>query len=672
MNSSTEKQFRRKINWRRRIVIAFFICAFMVVLVRAIDLQIIDAKHLSALARNEYEGVIEILPKRGDIYDRKGTKLAASIKVPSLYARPADMSDKEKQLVSSQLARVLDINQYKILQKLQTKKTFVWIKRKIHPQQRQEIDNLNISTVGFLPETKRTYPHLSLASNVLGFVGLDGEGLEGLEQHYEKYLKGRKRTQVILKDARKRILTRKPGARDDGSLEGSNLVLTLDKYVQYVVEKELKKVYRNQKAQNALAIVMKPDSGRILAMGSQPSFNPNIFSKFPAQVRRNRNVTDCFEPGSTMKVFTASLVMENHSAQPTDIYFCENGKYRVGKHTINDLHKYGWLSLTKILKVSSNIGALKVAQKLSRSEFHKGLVDFGFGRATDIDLPGETRGLLRNHKKWRSIDKATISFGQGISVSPIQLITGLCAIANGGHLVRPFVVERILDPGGNEIYRNKPFIKHQVISAETAKNMRAILKYVVQEGGTGNAAAINGYSIAGKTGTAQKVEPGEKGYSKSKFVSSFIGFLPADNPQIAVLVMVDEPRVKTYGGLVAAPVFKSICEQIIPYLGIRPSEVLMAQEQIEEASREEKKPAETTEQTEHPKEVILACEDGNPMPNLIGKDVRSALTILDDLDLGVKIVGTGFVIKQYPVPGQSISGLNECKIWLSSQKGLQS
>lgn len=669
----TPKRFKKLENtliWRKRIVLGILLCAFFVICARVFYLQIIEADRLRELAQSEYEGTIEILPKRGDILDAKGNKLAASVKVHSLYADAKHIKNKNQ--IAGSLARILAMNQYEIQEKLNMNRSFVWIKRKLTPEEEKRILNLNCSELRLLPEPKRVYPHFNLASHILGFVNIDGKGLEGLELKYDKYLRGRKLTHRIVRDARKRIIDQEDEGRSSGSLEGSSLVLTLDKYIQYTVEKELRTVRKEQEAKAALAIVAEPNTGKILAMAVEPSFNPNIFSEYPQQTLRNRTVTDCFEPGSTMKVFTASLVLKNRCGRPSDIYFCENGTYKLGKHIIHDVHKHGWLSLRKIIQVSSNIGALKMGQKLPAADFYDGLRQFGFGERSGIDVPGEVQGILKKGESWTSVDKAVISFGQGISVSPIQLIMGFCAIANGGRLMRPYIVERIFDPNGNEVFRNEPTQEKQTLSPETAEQMRSILQLVVREGGSGTAANIEGYNVAGKTGTAQKVVPGRRGYSRSKYVSSFAGFFPADRPQIAILVMVDEPHRQTYGGLVAAPVFKAIAEKIIPYLGIEPSEVLIAQKQIEQAALEAQQRKTASIKAEQLAEIVTVDDEGDGMPNLIGLDMRSALTVLDDIDMEVKVNGSGYVIRQEPVPGQSINGITKCSLWLSQEKGLQS
>ncbi len=674
--TTDEKKIERRLVWRWRIALAFFVFAFLGVGSRAAYLQVIDAGRLDALAKNEIYGTIEILPKRGDIFDRSGGKLAASLNVQSVYAQPKEIKDVLS--VSSGLARILTLNQSEVLERLRSGKSFVWIKRKIAPTEEAALREAKLPGIGFLPETKRVYPRFTLAAHVLGFVGLDGGGLEGLELKYDSWLRGRKLTEQVVLDARKRVIDQRESRNGDNSLEGASLVLTLDEYIQYVVEKELAKVRAEQEAKAAMAIVADPRTGRILAMSVQPTFNPNIFSEYETAVLRNKTVTDCFEPGSTMKVFTASMVLENHAARPTDMYFCENGAFRLGRHTIHDTHKYGWLSLQKIIQVSSNIGALKIGQQLDADVFFDGLKKFGFGRQLGIDLPGESPGILRNGASWSMTDKAVISFGQGISVSPLQVMMGISAIANGGLLMKPYLVDRIVSPDGKVLRQTEPQVLDRAISKETAAQMASILQLVVLEGGTGTQAAIEGFAVAGKTGTAQKVNPGTRGYAKSKYVSSFAGFLPADNPQLAVLVMVDEPKKRSYGGLVAAPVFKTICEQTIPYLGIRPTEVFLAQKHLERALQEVKddlkKPAPSAgpSSAEAAEVEAISDDEEETMPNLVGMDLRTALSSLDELGLDVQIEGSGYVVRQQPQAGQSLTKIEKCRLWLSQSKGLQS
>jgi cell division protein FtsI (penicillin-binding protein 3) len=671
MALSAQRRFHRKLQMRLRVALVLVWLCFIAVSARVFYLQIVDGERLSSLARGEYEGIIEIQPRRGDVYDQRGTKLAATIEVGSLYASPAKITDKN--VVAGELAPIVEIDRATILERLSTSKPFVWIKRKISPQEMRQIEELKIEGLAFIPETKRVYPHRCLAAHVLGFVGMDGEGLASLEHAYEIFLRGAKQKTRVFMDAKKRIISQGQGNESE-YLEGSSITLTLDAYIQYAVENELARILAEQQAKSATAIVMEPATGRILAMAVQPTFNPNTFSTYPEPGLRNKNVTDCFEPGSTMKVFTASLVLEKRAAKPTDVFFCENGKYRIGKHVIHDVHDHGWLSLQDIIKVSSNIGALKVGELLEREELYQGLLQFGFGQETGVDVPGETRGILNPPHSWSSVGKANICFGHGISASPIQLMTAFCAVANDGVVMKPYMVDRVVDARGNVIMQNTPQTVRRAVSSETAKTMVAILQHVVEKGGTGANAAIDGYAVAGKTGTAQKVEPGRGYYSRDKYVSSFVGFLPADNPRIAVLVIVDEPRKQTYGGLVAAPTFKAICQKIIPYLGIKPSEVFLAEKHIKEAMQQLKELAE-----EQPEEQVdgkidqgieFIAEEG--MPNVLGMDLRSALSVLDDLSMEVLIAGTGFVARQDPLPGQCVKGVNKCKIWLSAQKGLES
>jgi cell division protein FtsI (penicillin-binding protein 3) len=671
MAPSAHKKFNDKL--RRRLKLAFtliWLC-LMAVSARVFYMQIIDGERLSALARGEYEGTMEIQPRRGDIYDQRGTKLAATIEVGSLYANPAKITDKI--IVAGKLSPIVELDKALVLEKLSSNKPFVWIKRKLSPQEMQQIEELKIDGLGFIPESQRVYPHRSLAAHVLGFVGMDGKGLGGLEHSYEIFLRGAKQRTRVLMDARKRIISQGQDMETE-FLEGSSVTLTLDAYIQHAVEEELALVVSEQQARSATAIVMEPSTGRILAMAVHPTFNPNIFSTYPEPLLRNKNITDCYEPGSTMKAFTASLVLEKEVAKPTDVFFCENGRYRVGNHVIRDVHDHGWLSLQDIIKVSSNIGALKVGELLQREDLYQGLLQFGFGQETGVDIPGETRGILSPPRCWSAVGKANICFGQGISASPIQLITAFSAVANGGIVMKPYMVDRVVDARGNTIVQNTPQPVKRAISSETAKTMAAILQHVVEKGGTGVSAAIDGYAVAGKTGTAQKVEPGTRSYSRNRYVSSFIGFLPADNPCVAMLVIVDEPKKQSYGGLVAAPVFKAVCQRIIPYWGIKPCDVFLAEKHIKEAMQQLKSLVE-----EDPEEQVdgkidqdieFTAEEG--MPNVLGMDLRSALSVLDDLNVEVSIAGTGFVARQDPIPGQSIKDIKRCKIWLSPQKGLES
>jgi cell division protein FtsI (penicillin-binding protein 3) len=398
---------------------------------------------------------------------------------------------------------------------------------------------------------------------------------------------------------------------------------------------------------------MNPKTGEVLALAIQPSFDPNRFSAFHPQVWKNRAVTDTFEPGSTFKAFLLAAALEERAAGPGDVFYCENGAWGVGGRVIHDTHSYGWLSLGEIIKVSSNIGASKVGQKLGKEKLYRSLKNFGFGSRTGIDLPGEVPGFLSAPRHWSDVGLANICFGQGVSTTALQLTTIFGAFANGGTLMKPYVVKAVLDPQGNVLKENQPSAMRRVISPEAARMVSSILKTVTEEGGTGRAASLSGYEAAGKTGTAQKALPEGRGYS-DKRVGSFIGFAPVENPQVVISVIIDEPVGVSYGGVVAAPAFKRIAEQVLPYMGVYPKGVTYLAKAGPQNLRNDKEPG-TSPTTGAAKTVEFAEEPG-VMPDFSGKPIRQVVQIARRLGLELKLEGTGRAISQSPAPGQVLQG----------------
>jgi cell division protein FtsI (penicillin-binding protein 3) len=490
--------------------------------------------------------------------------MAMSIDVTSIAANPAKLGDVDQ--ASAVLATALEMDRKTLVRRLSGSRSFVWVRRQVTPKQSAAVSELQLGGVDFLSEHKRFYPSRKLAAQVLGFTGVDGKGLEGVEYRYNEVLSGNSESTMVLKDA----LGRGFAAEEQriAGTDGSNLVLTIDRTVQFLAEQSLEAAVKDTDAESAMAVVMDPDTGAILAMAHYPFFNPNVYGEFEQWTWRNRAITDPFEPGSTMKIFTAAAAIEG-GVTPNCIFFCENGSYRVGGHTIHDTHENGWLSLQQIIKHSSNIGAAKVLERIGPESLYATLRGFGFGEKTGIDCPGESAGSLTPYQRWQGVDGATISFGQGISVSAIQLTAAVNAIANGGTLMRPYVVRKVVDAAGSEVKRFEPEAVRRVVSAETAGTVARIMETVTTEGGTGETVALAGYKVAGKTGTAQKTD--ESGtYARGLYVSSFAGFVPADRPRATIVVIVDEPKTEHYGGLVAGPAFRKIAEGLLQYLNVPP------------------------------------------------------------------------------------------------------
>jgi cell division protein FtsI (penicillin-binding protein 3) len=534
---------------------------FGLVGVRAIYLQAFHDDWLSEKASSQYEKTYQQMGKRGTIYDRNLREMAVSIDAMSIAARPRLIKDPAK--TATVLASILDLDKKSILQRLTSKQRFVWLDRQATPRETEALIASPIEGISFQPEHQRFYPSRTLAAQVMGFAGIDGRGLEGIEFHFDQYLKGDSRNFTMLKDALGRGFS--PDEADTGVPAGNNLILTIDQAVQYFVEQALAEAVKNAEARSGMALVMSPKTGAILALAHYPLLNPNAYEEVPREVRRNRAITDPFEPGSTMKMFTAAAAIEHGGINENDVFFCEEGDYKIGKHTIHDTHSYGALTLQRIVQVSSNIGATKVSQRMGKEALYNTLTAFGFGEKTGIDCPGESAGSLPPLDRWKGIDAAVIAFGQGVSVSAVQLIAAVSAIANDGVLMRPYIVQAITDSSGGIIKRFSPQTVRQAISPATARTVSRILETVTQEGGTGTAAALETVRVAGKTGTAQKTDDTGH-YARGKFNSSFVGFFPVETPQATILVIVDEPKKGHYGGTVAAPAFKKIAIELINYL----------------------------------------------------------------------------------------------------------
>ena len=539
--------------------------AGLVLVGRLVYLQIVQHDHLTAQSDKQYLRSVEIVSGRGNIYDRNRNQLATNIRVESVYADPKSIV--EKTTTARILARALGLNPQAVLKKLKSDRHFVWIKRKSELNAIEKLKQLDLVGVGFIAETKRYYPKRKLAASTLGFVGLDNQGLAGVEHFHQAVLKGKAQRTVLEKDARGRFLWTSANAAAL-NLGKQDVVLALDEVIQYIAERELNRQVREYQAKSGLAIVMDPYTGAVYALASAPEFNPNKYAAYPPRLWRNDAVASAYEPGSIFKPIVAAATLEEGLAGPDDIFFCENGSFQVGKSRIGEAanHRFGWLTLRNIIAQSSNIGAIKIAQTLGDNRFFDYIRKFGFGGKLGVDLPGEASGTVRSVKQWSGLSLASMSFGHEISVTPIQMVSAIAAIANGGVLIRPRLTQAIIKNGVIERTFEPQGIR-TVLSEETSRQMINILKSVVKTG-TGAKAAIPGFEVAGKTGTAQKIDPETQSYSKTKYLASFIGFVPADAPRLVILVMIDEPQKSYWGGEVAAPVFQKIARKTLRYLHI--------------------------------------------------------------------------------------------------------
>lgn len=557
---------KRNIRFRLIPVIFIFFILFTAIGARAVYLQVFCGPWLAQKAADQYERSFELAGNRGTIYDTNLAKMAVSNLATSIAAYPKQIKNARKS--AKILSRILKINRKVLEKKLICKKPFVWIKRQSSPNETKAVKDLKLEGIGFISEYNRFYPNKTLAAQVLGFTGTDGNGLEGIEFYYDTYLRGARGNFTIVKDALGNGFISGKGNVPDYS--GKNIILTIDKTIQYITEKVLEETVTSFSARSGMAVVIAPKTGAILAIAHYPFSNPNSFKYFRRELWRNRAITDPFEPGSTMKIFSAAAAIESGGSSSNTIYFCENGAYRIGRKTIHDNASHGWLSLQQIVKYSSNIGAVKISEKIGPEHLYNTLCNFGFGTKTGIDCPGETAGSFALYKQWTKLDTSVISFGHGISVSAVQLIAAVSTIANDGVLMKPYLVRAITDKNGGYIHRFKPRKIRRVISTNTAREVAKIMKTVITRNGTGTLAGLEGYSVCGKTGTSQKI--GKDGtYAEDKYIASFVGFTPAENPEIAILVVIDEPQGKYYGGIVAAPAFKKIAHETLNHMNISPT-----------------------------------------------------------------------------------------------------
>ncbi len=566
---------------RRRIVVLAMgvFCWALCMGYRLVDLQVLRSGEMRAQARRQQEQVISLDARRGLLYDRDGRELAMSIEVDSIVAVPSAIEDPAA--TAARLSPVLDPARGRtqkaiaaLTERLTGDGMFVWVRRKVDPGVRAAVEQLDLKGITFVREHKRFYPHGGLAAHAIGWAGMDNKGMAGLELYLDDRIRGRNGQLFALRDARgKKFLkvTRREPTPGDG------VVLTIDEAIQHITERELHQAMEDTGAAAGTAIVLDPATGDVLAMANEPTYNPNKPGESTAEQRRNRAILDAYEPGSTFKVVTMAAALEQGLVRPTEVIDCQNGAIRVGRAVLHDHKPFGMLTATEILEHSSNVGAIKIGLRLPQDAFYDTIRSFGFGEKTGIEMPAESRGILRAPDDWSGLSQATMSFGQEIGVTPLQLVTAIAAVANGGVLQPPRAILRTLDPEGRVIEATQPREPRRIISERTAESLRRMMMTVVDDG-TAKAARMPGYSIAGKTGTAQKIGPGG-GYDPNRFVASFVGFVPASRPALTILVVLDEPRGSMYhGGDIAAPVFRRIALPALRYLGVPPEDGRLIEE----------------------------------------------------------------------------------------------
>ena len=635
---------KKWIRFRIHLVSVFFICGLIAIFIRVYQLQVLQQDYLRGIAENGIIGTTKLPPERGVIYDREGHELAISVQVGSVFAHPKQIKEINK--TAGQLSEILGEKQGKILKILKRNRSFVWVKRRISQTLTEQIKALNLRGLGVTTETRRYYPGRETAAHMIGFTGTDNQGLEGLEKKYDGLLKGPEENLAFMRDALGRpFAVVRPITSDK---KKHSLFLTIDKDIQYKAQQSLRAAVQKAKAKGGHCIVLDPNTGEILAMAVTPEFNPNVFFQYKPYQWRNRAITDCFEPGSTIKAFLLSAALEESVVTPETRFYCEQGKFKVGGRVVHDTHKYGNLSAADIVIYSSNIGAIKIGRKLGYRKFTDYLRNFGFGSKTEIELLGERSGFIRNAKDAREIDQATHFFGQGMTTTSLQMAMAMGAIANGGKLMRPYIVSKVMDESGHIVEKTEPKVVRKAISTETARKVAVILEGVATEAGTAEKSAIDGFRVAGKTGTSQKVDPETKRYSKTKYVASFVGFVPSEKPRLVILVMIDEPKGHIYGGLVAGPVFKEVGSWALNHLRINPQLSLQRNTKIqpENVMAAPRLLAETSKMIHEPQPGQL--------PDFTGLGMREVLKRGRALGLKICLEGSGLAIKQNPDPGSPL------------------
>jgi cell division protein FtsI (penicillin-binding protein 3) len=644
----------------RLMLLALSISLWAVVIgIRLVQLQVLGRAFFEQQGTRQSERTVNLDPRRGPILDREGRPLAVSVDAESLYAVPQDVADAPA--TAAAVARELGLDasgRREVLAQLQKSRAFVWIRRKLDPVTAQRIRALQLDGLGFVSEHRRYYPQRELAAHVLGYVGLDNAGMSGVEYAFEQEIRGRAAKIVVHTDARRRPVaqTERP------STEGATVVLSLDEAVQHIAERELERSMYETQAASGMVIVVEPFSGEVLAMAARPGFNPNRYSSYPSSRWRNRTVSDVFEPGSIFKIVTAAAALQERVVGVDEVLDCGHGRIEIGSTVINDHAIFDQLTFRQAVQKSSDIGMIRVAQRLGRANFARYVRAFGFGAATGVALPGESAGLLRPTEKWSALSLPSMSFGQEIGVTGLQMTMAAAAVANGGYLMKPLLVRRVEDSRGRLLREMKPLVVRRVLEPATVEILTEVLRGVVS-GGTGRRAAIPGYVVAGKTGTAQKVDATGR-YSMAAHVASFVGFTPAARPAIVVLASLDEPKGSAnQGGDVAAPLFERVAESVLRVLAVPPDDPSRVLRAVA-ATSETLVPAAYRPQAVRAQLAPPAENEPGLMPDLRGRSAREAAIAAARRGLVVELRGSGHVVAQNPQPGAEIDPGNTCVLTL--------
>lgn len=679
---------KRRLAIRLFAVGGIFAVFFGMLISRAVYFHLKDNSEIERVAMRQYRTAVQKSTERGKVLDSAGRELAINIPTESVFADPRFV--KEKDRTAAALSSILKIDLKKATEMLSVNRKFVWIKRRVTPEEASKVAEAQMPGIFLMTENSRSYPNGSLASSVIGTVGVDAEGLAGIEFQLNDALLVSNLKNAYKRDARGHVYL-SPTAADE-KLKPSHVELTIDKTVQYVLERELSSAVTSARAKSGTALVLDVRSGDVLAMATSPTFDPNRFGEHKIDEWKNRAITDAYEPGSTFKAIVIASALDHQVVTPESVFDCGMGKLVVGKDVVRDAHPHGKLSVADIVKVSSNIGAARVEAKLGKEKVHEDLRAFGFGGQSGIDLPGESAGILSAPRTWSDVQFVTIAFGQGVSATPLQMALAFAAIANGGELLRPHVVKRVVGADGEVLFERKREVRAMPIRSDAAAVMRKLLGRVVEVGGTGQLAASQDYSVGGKTGTAQKASP-HGGYMEGRYYSSFIGFAPADEPRIVVYVGIDEPKGYYYGGQVAAPVFRKVVDETLHYMSVPTGKGLIvanasldnealaegpmpysATAQVEEGAAA---PSEgdliSVRQNELPEvreagsmpEITRIISEGNEMwkvPDFTGLTMKKVLEATGKGKLALKFTGSGIAVKQEPPAGTVVRSGTECTV----------
>lgn len=622
---------------------------FLLALMRLIELVLLDGPRLNSLAHSEHMGETELAAPRGPIVDRNGEPLALSAEGRSVYARPARVLGASAPGERARLAAVLKEAPANLERRLRAAAPFIWLRRRITPAQAREVEALGLEGAGVISEYQRFYPESNLAASVVGLAGRDGQGLSGLELRYDRLIRGEPVRLRFYHDALGHPIFDSPLALKAPE-PGAELTLTLNARIQSLVESELAAEVQASGANRGCAIVLDPFSGELLALA-------NVGARLdPARDRlHDPAVEDVFEPGSTIKPLLASIALADRVVSPSERIYCENGRFGVGGRAVHDDSPHGWLDLGGIIEVSSNIGAAKIALKLGAERFYEGLRAFGLGRRTGIDLPGEAAGLVRRPSAWRTIDLANHGFGQGIAVTPIQLAVAYAAIANGGLLLRPYLLKEARDGQGRLILRRTPQVMSRAITPAVAHAVNLLLRGPVNgPGGTAHRARVEGFVVAGKTGTAQMVNHATGRYFQNRHVASFVGFAPADDPRLLILVVLYDVGRGHFGGLIAAPVFSEVASGVLRDLNIASETPAYNAASLFPVEKFLGNPGANSAPAPDGAQVAAAT---GLTPGFLGLSLRRALGIARRLGANLEVKGAGYVVAQSPAPGAPLSSL---------------